>query len=136
VVNPESRVTALDDTARLAACQKAAGLYRGPLADGAGYEWAEPYAEAARRRALAPGPASPSSSSPLAPTRHWPRHARPARRGPPTLRLLETRLSELGVTPGPRPAGQPPRSSACPSGHSALQDPRVREQIRIIMSTG
>ena len=41
-----------DDTTRLAAYQEAAALYRGPLADGAGYEWAEPYAETARRRAL------------------------------------------------------------------------------------
>ena len=41
-----------DDRACLAACQKAAALYRGPLADGAGYDWAEPYAETARRRAL------------------------------------------------------------------------------------
>ncbi len=38
--------------ARLAACRKAVALYRGELAEGTGYEWAEPYAEAARRRAL------------------------------------------------------------------------------------
>jgi DNA-binding SARP family transcriptional activator len=38
--------------ARLAACRRAVGLYRGELAEGAGYEWAEPYAETARRRAL------------------------------------------------------------------------------------
>jgi DNA-binding SARP family transcriptional activator len=37
---------------RLAACRRAVGLYRGELAEGAGYEWAEPYAETARRRAL------------------------------------------------------------------------------------
>jgi DNA-binding SARP family transcriptional activator len=37
---------------RLAACRQAAGCYRGPLCDGAGYDWAEPYAEAARRHAL------------------------------------------------------------------------------------
>jgi hypothetical protein len=37
---------------RLAACRTAAGLYHGELADGEGYEWAEPYAETARRRAL------------------------------------------------------------------------------------
>ena len=43
---------AADDAARLAACQEAAALYRGPLAEGAGYDWAEPYAETARRRAL------------------------------------------------------------------------------------
>ena len=38
--------------ARLAACRKAVDLYRGELAEGTGYEWAEPYAETARRRAL------------------------------------------------------------------------------------
>jgi DNA-binding SARP family transcriptional activator len=38
--------------ARLAACRRAVALYRGELAEGAGYEWAEPYAETARRRAL------------------------------------------------------------------------------------
>ncbi len=38
--------------ARLAACRKAVALYRGELAEGTGYEWAEPYAETARRRAL------------------------------------------------------------------------------------
>lgn len=37
---------------RLAACRRAVGLYRGELAEGAGYEWAEPHAETARRRAL------------------------------------------------------------------------------------
>ena len=41
-----------DDQARLAALRQAVGYYRGPLADGAGYDWAEPYAETARRRAL------------------------------------------------------------------------------------
>ena len=41
-----------DDTGRLAALKDAAALYRGPLAEGAGYDWAEPYAETARRRAL------------------------------------------------------------------------------------
>jgi DNA-binding SARP family transcriptional activator len=37
---------------RLAACRRAVALYRGELAEGTGYEWAEPYAETARRRAL------------------------------------------------------------------------------------
>jgi two-component SAPR family response regulator len=41
-----------DDAGRLAALKDAAALYRGPLAEGAGYDWAEPYAETARRRAL------------------------------------------------------------------------------------
>ncbi|HEY1822107.1 MAG TPA: BTAD domain-containing putative transcriptional regulator [Trebonia sp.] len=47
----EAARTASGD-ARLAACRRAVGLYRGELAEGAGYEWAEPYAETARRRAL------------------------------------------------------------------------------------
>jgi hypothetical protein len=37
---------------KLAACREAAVLYRGELADGETYEWAEPFAETARRRAL------------------------------------------------------------------------------------
>ena len=47
----EAARTASGD-ARLAACRRAVALYRGELAEGAGYEWAEPYAETARRRAL------------------------------------------------------------------------------------
>jgi hypothetical protein len=37
---------------QLTALQQAAALYQGPLADGAGYEWAEHHAEPARRRAV------------------------------------------------------------------------------------
>ena len=48
----EAARTAGDDQARLAALRQAVACYRGPLADGAGYDWAEPYAETARRRAL------------------------------------------------------------------------------------
>ena len=48
----EAARTARDDRARLAALRQAVACYRGPLADGAGYDWAEPYAETARRRAL------------------------------------------------------------------------------------
>lgn len=40
------------DGGRLAAYRRATGLYRGPLCEGAGYEWAEQYAEAARRSVL------------------------------------------------------------------------------------
>lgn len=43
---------AAGDEERLAAYQQATGLYRGELCDGAGYDWAEPYAEAARRSVL------------------------------------------------------------------------------------
>ena len=111
------------DGARLAAWRKAAGLYRGPLADGAGYEWAEPYAEAARRRALDAWtriaellqPADPEQALATLETAlgHDPFNEYLYQRimrlqaaaGRPdavrrTLRLLETRLAELGLTPG------------------------------------
>lgn len=39
-------------TVRLAALRRAVACYRGPLAEGARYEWAEPYREAVRRQAL------------------------------------------------------------------------------------
>ena len=48
----ETARTASTDQERLAACQQAVSYYRGPLCDGAGYEWTEPYAENARLRAL------------------------------------------------------------------------------------
>jgi DNA-binding SARP family transcriptional activator len=48
----EAARTASGDQARLAELRQAVACYRGPLADGAGYDWAEPYAETARRRAL------------------------------------------------------------------------------------
>jgi DNA-binding SARP family transcriptional activator len=111
------------DDARLAACQKATGLYHGELAEGAGYEWAEPYAESARRRALDawtviagilqsqdPGQALAALESALS---HDPYneflyekimrlqaaagHPDAVRR---TLNLLETRLTDLGIKPG------------------------------------
>ena len=114
---------AAGDTARLAACQQAAALYRGPLADGAGYDWAEPYAEAARRRALDAWtriaellePAGPDQALAALETAlgHDPFNEYLYQRimrlqaaaGRPdavrrTLRLLETRLTEIGVTPG------------------------------------
>ena len=114
---------AADDTARLAACQEAAALYRGPLADGAGYDWAEPYAEEARRRALDAWtriaellePADPDQALAALETAlgHDPFNEYLYQRimrlqaaaGRPdavrrTLRLLETRLTEIGVTPG------------------------------------
>ena len=114
-----------NDPARLAACQQAAALYRGPLADGAGYEWAEPYAEAARRRALDAWtriaellePAGPDQALAALETAlgHDPFNEYLYQRimrlqaaaGRPdavrrTLRLLEKRLTEIGVTPGPQ----------------------------------
>jgi DNA-binding SARP family transcriptional activator len=43
---------AVSDQDRLAAYRQAASLYRGELCEGAGYDWSEPYAEAARRSVL------------------------------------------------------------------------------------
>jgi DNA-binding SARP family transcriptional activator len=114
---------AATDEDRLAACREAAGLYHGELAEGEGYDWAEPYAETARRRALDawttiadilqprdPGQALAALESALS---HDPYneylyqkvmrlqaaagHPEAVRR---TLSLLETRLSDLGITPG------------------------------------
>jgi DNA-binding SARP family transcriptional activator len=48
----EAARTAGTDQDRLAAYRQAASCYRGPLCDGAGYDWAEPHAETARHRAL------------------------------------------------------------------------------------
>ena len=119
----EAARTAGDDQARLAALRKAVACYRGPLADGAGYDWAEPYAETARRRALdaqsriaeilqAADPEQALAALEAALT-HDPYNeytyqqimrlqavagrADAVRR---TLALLEARLGELEVTPG------------------------------------
>ena len=115
--------TACDDRARLEACRQAAGLYRGPLADGAGYDWAEPYAETARRRALDAwariaqilGPEKPDEALAALeaavghePYNEWVYQAimrLQADAGRPdavrrTLGLLEARLADLAVTPG------------------------------------
>jgi DNA-binding SARP family transcriptional activator len=48
----EAARTAGTDQDRLAAYRQAASCYRGPLCDGAGYDWAEPHAETARHHAL------------------------------------------------------------------------------------
>ena len=108
--------------ARLAACRRAVDLYRGELAEGTGYEWAEPYAETARRRALDawttiaeilqpsdPGQALSALETALA---HDPYNEYlyvrimrlQAAAGRPeavrrTLALLESKLTELGITP-------------------------------------
>ena len=109
--------------ARLAACRTAVALYRGELAEGAGYEWAEPYAETARRRALDAWttiaeilqPADPDQALSALETAlgHDPYNEYlyvrimrlQAAAGRPeavrrTLALLESRLTELGITPG------------------------------------
>lgn len=118
----EARHAATDE-ARLAACRKAAGLYRGELAAGEGYDWAEPYAETARRRALDawttiagilqphdPGQALAALESALGHDPYneflYQRIMRlQATAGRPeavrrTLSLLEARLTDLGITPG------------------------------------
>jgi DNA-binding SARP family transcriptional activator len=46
----EATRTASTDQERLSACRQAASYYRGPLCDGAGYDWTEPHAESARHR--------------------------------------------------------------------------------------
>lgn len=111
--------------ARLAACRKAVALYRGELADGEAYEWAEPFAETARRRALDAWttiaeilqPASPDEalSALEAALTHDPYNEYLYQRimrlqaaaGRPeavrrTLGLLESKLAELDVAPSPR----------------------------------
>ena len=119
----EAARTAGDDQARLAALRQAVACYRGPLADGAGYDWAEPYAETARRRALDAQsriaeilqPSDPEQALSALETAltHDPYNeytyqqimrlqaaagrADAVRR---TLALLEARLSELELTPG------------------------------------
>ena len=119
----ETARTAGDDQARLAALRQAVACYRGPLADGAGYDWAEPYAETARRRALdaqsriaeilQPSDPEQALSALEAALTHDPYNeytyqqimrlqaaagrADAVRR---TLALLESRLGELEVTPG------------------------------------
>ena len=135
--------------ARLAALKDAAALYRGPLAEGAGYDWAEPYAETARRRALDTWTAIAELLEPADPDQalaaldtalgHDPYNEYLYQRimrlqaaaGRPdavrrTLRLLETRLTELGVTPGrPDPPGRrhPPRHARAPATRSGPQPP-------------
>ena len=141
-----------DDRACLTACQKAAALYRGPLTDGAGYDWAEPYAETARRRALDAWtriaqilePASPDQALAALETAlgHDPYNeylyqrimrlqaatGRPdaARR---TFQLLEARLAELGLSPDPaiRKAAQ---QAAVQAGHPPDSSPPPRHDHR------
>jgi len=110
---------------RLAACRTAVALYRGPLADGTGYDWAEPYAETARRRALDAWTAIAEILQPHRPDQalsaletalgHDPYNEYlyvrimrlQAAAGRPeavqrTLALLESRLTDLGLTPSPQ----------------------------------
>jgi DNA-binding SARP family transcriptional activator len=118
----QARITA-DPATQLEILRRAVTLYRESLAEGAGYEWAERYAEPARRRAVdalariaeLQQPAEPEQALNTleAALAHDPYNealyqkimhiqaalGRPdaARR---TLALLEARLSALGLTPG------------------------------------
>ena len=103
----EAARTAADDEARLAACRQAAGLYRGELAEGAGYEWAEPYAETARRRALDAWTTIAGSSPPATPARPWPPWS-PRSATTPTTSTCTRRSC------GCRPQRAAPRPSAGP----------------------
>jgi DNA-binding SARP family transcriptional activator len=116
----EARTTSGD--ARLAACRRAVALYRGELAEGKGYEWAEPYAETARRRALDAWTTIAEILQPRDPDQalsaletaltHDPYNEYlyvrimrlQAAAGRPeavrrTLALLESKLTDLGITP-------------------------------------
>ena len=136
--------------ARLAACRRAVALYRGELAEGTGYEWAEPYAEAARRRALDAWTAIAEILQPRDPDQalsaletalaHDPYNEYlylrimrlQAAAGRPeavrrTLALLESRLAELRSRPAPAPGSSPPPSWA-PQNHPAAAAARQRSR--------
>ena len=112
-----------DNGTRLNACRAAVALYRGELAEGAGYEWAEPHAETARRRALDAWTAIADILQPAEPDQalaaleaalaHDPFNEflyqkimrLQAAAGRPeavrrTLALLESRLTQIGISPG------------------------------------
>ena len=126
---------------QLAALRQAAALYQGPLAEGAGYEWAEGHAEPVRRRAvdalariaaiLQPGHPEEALAVLETALTHDPYNEAlyqeimgiQARLGRPgaarrTLALLETRLAALGLSPAPatrQAAGVPPTASRPPA---------------------
>lgn len=126
--------TATSEDGQLTALWQAAGLYRGPLADGAGYDWVEDHAEHARRRAVDTLARIAAILQPREPEQalhaletaiaHDPYNEAvyqqimriQARIGRPdaahrTLALLQTRLASLGLTPDPaslRVAGTSP----------------------------
>lgn len=116
--------SAASDGAQLAALRQAAALYQGPLADGSAYDWAERYAEHARRRALDAlariaellQPADPELALQALETAiaHDPYNEAVYQKimhlqaglGRPdavtrTLRLLQARLAELDLSPDP-----------------------------------
>jgi DNA-binding SARP family transcriptional activator len=135
--------TTTDPARQLEILRRAVTLYRGPVADGAGYEWAERYAEPARRRAVdalarlaelqQPAGAEQALTTLETALAHDPYNealyqkimhlqaglGRPdaARR---TLALLQARLAELGLSPGPA-ARQ--AASGTQAGHPRGQRP-------------
>jgi DNA-binding SARP family transcriptional activator len=125
--------------AQLAACRRATSLYRGPLADGAGYDWAEPAAEITRRRVLDAWTRIAEILQPAHPDQaltaldgalsHDPYNeylyqrimSLQAAAGQPdaarrTLCLLETRLAEIGLTPSSQTRQTAARLLADPAG--------------------
>ena len=149
------------DEARLAACRKAAGLYHGELAEGEGYDWTEPYAETARRRALDAWTTIAEILQPRDPDQalaalesalgHDPYNEflyqqimrLQAAAGRPeavrrTLSLLEARLTDLGITPGAQTRQVAASLLGAPARpRTAVQNPRmIMSNFRMIMSTG
>jgi DNA-binding SARP family transcriptional activator len=131
------------EDAQLAAWRDAVAAYHGPLADGAGYDWAEPYAEQARRRALDAWTRIAEITAPRDPEQalaaletalgHDPYNEfvyqkvmrQQAAAGRPdavrrTLSLLEARLGELGITPGPQTRALAASLLGAPSPHPPL----------------
>jgi hypothetical protein len=138
------------DQDQLAALQQAAALYRGPLADGSGFEWAERYAEPVRRRAVdalartaALRPHDPEQALTALETAL----ARPLQRGPvPGDHAPPGQSWQAGRgAPNPGPAGEPPGrtrrapSACCPavSQHSGQRPaPRSWRLRRLLAAAG
>ena len=146
----EAARTARDDQARLAALRQAVACYRGPLADGAGYDWAEPYAETARRRALdawariaeilqpvrpRPGPVRPGGRPDPRPVQrvHLPAdHAAAGRSGPPRRRPAHPGpAGNPARRPRPHPGRQHPPARRRPAGHRATARPPRRPAVSV-----
>jgi DNA-binding SARP family transcriptional activator len=154
------RAQAASGQDQLTALRQATGLYQGPLADGAGYEWAERYAEPARRRAvdalariagiLQPGDPEHALTVLEAALEHDPYNEAvyqeimhiQARLGRPgaarrTLALLEARLAGLGLSPAPAtrqaaeiPPGDPSAAPCLPRPGPGRQENPARPQGR------
>ena len=109
--------------ARLAACRRAVALYRGELAEGTGYEWAEPYAEAARRRAL---DAWTTIAEILQPRRPRPGPVRPGDGPfPRPLQRVPVRADHAAAGRSGPPRGRPPHA-----GPAGIEAHRARRHAR------